>query len=136
MKTLTLTQPWATLVAIKAKKIETRSWTTNYRGPLAIHAAKSFPIHARQTLLKREFWKMLEPAGYTNLRDFPLGCVIATYNLQYITKIAPYTELPTDPEWSFGDYTIGRYMWLLDGIQILPKPVPARGALNLWEWME
>ena len=40
MKALTLTQPWATLVAMGAKRIETRSWTTNYRGPLAIHAGK------------------------------------------------------------------------------------------------
>lgn len=40
MKALTLTQPWATLVAIGAKSIETRSWKTNYRGPLAIHAGK------------------------------------------------------------------------------------------------
>lgn len=40
MKAVTLTQPWATLVAIGAKQIETRSWPTNYRGPLAIHAGK------------------------------------------------------------------------------------------------
>jgi hypothetical protein len=38
MKGLTLTQPWATLVAIGAKRIETRSWPTRYRGLLAIHA--------------------------------------------------------------------------------------------------
>ena len=43
MKALTLTQPWASLVAIGAKRIETRSWSTPYRGLLAIHAAKGFP---------------------------------------------------------------------------------------------
>lgn len=47
MKGLTLTQPWATLVAIGAKRVETRSWSTNYRGPIAIHAAKGFPPEAR-----------------------------------------------------------------------------------------
>ncbi len=41
MKAISLLQPWATLVAIGAKRIETRSWATNYRGPLAIHASKS-----------------------------------------------------------------------------------------------
>jgi hypothetical protein len=40
VKALTLWQPWASLVAIGAKAIETRSWATKYRGPLAIHAAK------------------------------------------------------------------------------------------------
>ncbi|MFL5577327.1 MAG: ASCH domain-containing protein [Gemmatimonadaceae bacterium] len=48
MKALTLTQPWATLVAIGAKTIETRSWPTHYRGEVAIHAAKGFPDWARQ----------------------------------------------------------------------------------------
>lgn len=43
MKALTLWQPWATLVALGVKTIETRSWSTSYRGPLAIHAAKKAP---------------------------------------------------------------------------------------------
>ena len=42
MKALTLTQPWATLIAVGAKRIETRSWGTSYRGRIAIHAAKGF----------------------------------------------------------------------------------------------
>lgn len=40
---LTLTQPWATLVALGEKHYETRSWDTGYRGLVAIHAAKKFP---------------------------------------------------------------------------------------------
>lgn len=32
MKALSLTQPWATLMAIGAKRIETRSWGAAYRG--------------------------------------------------------------------------------------------------------
>ncbi len=40
MRGLTLTQPWASLVALGAKTLETRSWKTNYRGLLAIHAAQ------------------------------------------------------------------------------------------------
>lgn len=40
MKALTLWQPWASLIPLGAKTIETRSWSTSYRGPLAIHAAK------------------------------------------------------------------------------------------------
>lgn len=40
MKALTIYQPWATLIAIGAKHIETRSWSTKYRGPLAVHAGK------------------------------------------------------------------------------------------------
>lgn len=47
MKTLSLYQPWATLMVIGAKRIETRSWMSRYRGPLAIHSTKSFPAYAK-----------------------------------------------------------------------------------------
>ena len=46
MKALSVTQPWATLIATGQKQIETRSWGTRYRGPLYIHAAKRFPAYA------------------------------------------------------------------------------------------
>jgi hypothetical protein len=39
-KALTLYQPWASLVAVGAKTIETRPWSTSYRGELWIHAGK------------------------------------------------------------------------------------------------
>ena len=38
MKVLTLKQPWATLVAEGIKKYEFRTWKTNYRGKILIHA--------------------------------------------------------------------------------------------------
>lgn len=38
MKVLTLKQPWATLVAEGIKEYEFRSWKTNYRGKVLIHA--------------------------------------------------------------------------------------------------
>ncbi len=43
MRALSLHQPWASLIAEGVKTIETRSWATKYRGPLAIHAAKRRP---------------------------------------------------------------------------------------------
>jgi activating signal cointegrator 1 len=43
MKALTLHQPYASLVALGVKRIETRSWATSYRGPIAIHAGAGPP---------------------------------------------------------------------------------------------
>lgn len=43
MKAISLWQPWASLVALGVKTIETRSWSTKYRGPLTIHAAARRP---------------------------------------------------------------------------------------------
>ena len=48
MKGLTLTQPWASAVALGIKHVETRSWRTEYRGAVLIHAAKGFPAWARE----------------------------------------------------------------------------------------
>lgn len=55
IKALSLTQPWATLVAIGAKKIETRSWQTPYRGRLAMLATGDLEdLFAAVELLRRE----------------------------------------------------------------------------------
>lgn len=43
VKAITLHQPWASFVALGVKAVETRSWATGYRGPLAIHAAARRP---------------------------------------------------------------------------------------------
>ncbi len=42
MKAIGLEQPFASLVGIGAKTIETRPWSTDYRGPLAVHSAETF----------------------------------------------------------------------------------------------
>lgn len=134
MKVLTLTQPWASLVAIGAKKIETRSWNTNYRGPLAIHAAKGFPEEAKDHWYKMIFQVELFAGGYTGIDDLPLGMVIATCELVNVVRIDGHHIPRIEPELSFGNYSLGRFMWFLKGIVRLPEPIPARGSLGLWEW--
>lgn len=46
MRTLTVKQPWASLLASGEKKYEFRSWKTNYRGLFLIHAGKTFDSKA------------------------------------------------------------------------------------------
>ncbi|HAE59348.1 MAG TPA: 2-oxoglutarate dehydrogenase E1 [Anaerolineae bacterium] len=148
MKALTLTQPWATLVAIGAKQIETRSWNTSYRGPLAIHAAKGWPTSAKDICFEEPFVSALEAANFMELDNLPRGVIVATCELVHIKKIDELTPFPACSafarrkglwllnarEHAFGDYSMGRYMWLLDNVVMLPEPVPAKGALSLWEW--
>lgn len=148
MKAITLWQPWASLIAIGAKKIETRSWPTKYRGPLAIHAAKSAPLYARaladidkafnQPLTGKKEW---DPNIWLKL---PFGAVLCTCNLvdcleigvEYMSKWGSEIEhpLPTGNELAFGDYTPGRFAWILGDIKPLPEPIPTRGAQGLWNW--
>lgn len=148
MKTISLLQPWASLVAIGAKRIETRSWATRYRGPIAIHASKAFSLNAqelcgcdpfREVLMKASiYWPCVSGPFIT----IPRGCVIATATLwdciwmddgDLAYSVRGKTWKLTEQERAFGDYSRGRFAWLLDNVVPLPVPVPARGSLGLWE---
>jgi len=140
MKALTLRQPYATLVAIGAKRVETRSWRTRYRGPLAIHAAATFPLQARELCSREPFRSALLAGGYEQVDSLPLGGVIARCRLVDCLPTSAaagsdHGELPpaASDEWEFGDYSPGRFMWLLADVESI-EPRPARGALGLWEW--
>jgi hypothetical protein len=139
MKALTLTQPWASLVAIGAKQVETRSWSTRYRGLLAIHAAKMFTEDDFDLIKMPPFCNAMESIlDLTNERKvygLPLGCVIAICELVEITPIGKVFYI-SDQERAFGNYTPGRWAWILDDAVMLPKPLPARGMQGLWNWDE
>lgn len=134
MKALTIIQPWASLIAIGAKKIETRSWHTSYRGPLAIHASKGFPKDARALCSDTPFMAHLGD-HYMSVNDLPRGMVIATCQLVACTLTSlAFEERLTDQEKFFGDYSPGRFGWILEDVRPLAEPIPAKGALSLWEW--
>lgn len=146
MKTLSVLQPWASLIATGAKKIETRSWSTKYRGPLAIHASKKWTLEQSSLLsywhmqgglaplvgkpldLKFETWPMIKE------EHLPRGFVIATCELVDCVPSGDMTQKQIEIERHFGDFTPGRFAWFLENVKVLAEPIPAKGALSLWEW--
>lgn len=172
MKCLSVLQPYASLIALAghpdpevrrlAKKFETRSWPTKYRGTLAIHASKE----KKYIDMRSDYYICGDEPFYSVLMDrakkmsridpfkvnLPRGAVIATcrlvdcieivWSLEDVDRIAPscligehgkvYTI--SDNEAAFGDYNPGRYAFILDDVKPLPEPVPAKGRLGLWEW--
>jgi activating signal cointegrator 1 len=145
MKAISLWQPWATLIAIGAKRIETRSWMTYHRGPLAIAATKSTPADAktaalfngniRRSLQDARLWRPGEELA------LPEGCVLCTARLVDVrpvpdrpTTIAGVTIPPPEPELSFGHYAPRRFAWLLADVVQLAEPVPCAGGQRLWDW--
>ena len=89
MKALTLYQPWATLVAIGAKKIETRSWPTKYRGTIAIHAGlnkRYCGMKSKDYICGNEPFNDVLKAAWDRLHDpldfMPLGAVVAVCDVE------------------------------------------------------
>ena len=142
VKALTMTQPWASLVAIGENRIETRSWSTRYRGPLAIHAAKAFPAEARALCRRQPYRAVLARHGYASAQDLPLGSVIAITVLEDViafdrdslrkTREASRRGLLPEHEADFGDFSPGRFGFVLHDVRRLTIPIPVRGMLGLW----
>jgi len=139
MKAITIWQPWATLIAIGAKRFETRSWPTKHRGPLAIHAAKKVDVEA----CKEEYIQsVLLEHGY-HIDNLPTGEIVAISTLKDCVKsVDTWTDgyvlengvYVYSPEYELGDFTPGRFAWELTDTKQLQESIPAKGQQGLWDW--
>ncbi|MEN6507015.1 MAG: ASCH domain-containing protein [Planctomycetaceae bacterium] len=137
MKALTLWQPWASMVALGYKTIETRSWATDHRGPLAIHAAKVMPHEAELACYENEtIYNILQRNGLT-VCNLPRGFVIAIVRLHTIQKTedALALGLVNDVNLALGDFAPGRYAWTLNNITAV-EPVRSIGGQRIWNFVE
>jgi hypothetical protein len=132
MKMLSLQQPWATLVVAGAKRYESRSWQTAYRGPLAIHAAVRFPPAARALCRAEPFRTLLREAGYPDWTGLPTGAILGTVRLLRCLRVEDVQDLSPADE-ALGDFRPGRWAWLLAEPSRLASPVPCRGRLGLFD---
>lgn len=138
MKALSLWQPWATLMAIGAKTAETRSWSTRYRGPLAILSAKRFAQDQRALCMEPPFSTALTDAGIRKLRDLPLGAILCVVDLYDVvptqgTLFEEPGKWPPYPEVAFGNYGVGRFAWKTRGLRRVREPIPYKGRQGLFE---
>lgn len=144
MKCISLWQPWATLVAIGAKKIETRSWPIRHRGPLAIHAAKKWTLELRALICLEPFRGVLARAGFDpdEIEDrLPLGQIVGVVDVVDCRSTnellgcvdGTVSPLLTAQEREFGDYSHGRYGWILENPRLLDVPIPFAGRQGLFE---
>lgn len=101
MKALTLWQPWASLVAAGGKRLETRSWSTAYRGPLLIHAATREPPTVCAAAFDEEAIQVL---GVSDYRTLPRGVVVAIAELVDVRPTETVRQIARR-EYLFGDYT-------------------------------
>lgn len=102
MKAISLKQPWANLIASGKKIIETRKWTTKYRGDLIICSSQNPKI---------------EPYGKAL-------CIVELYDIKPMTKehekracIKVYPSA---------------YAWFLRNLRPIKTPFPIKGSLGIF----
>lgn len=153
MKAITLWQPWTWLIfkvltfvypQRPVKRVETRSWSTRVRGRIAIHAAKFRKIDLE---VYQEIRQALKAYG-ANVTEVQLdyleygipaeqfGAVIGTVEIVDCVPIEQLygTEYDTPLERACGDWSPGRYGWILKEPVLFDKPIPATGRQGLWTW--
>ena len=130
MKVLTIKEPFASLIMNKIKTIELRSWKTNYRGEIYIHAGASKDFKRLKD--RKELLKLIDGM------EMNFGNIIAKCNLVdcvYITE--DYIEnLKKENNLNYicGNFEVGKYAWILDNIQVLDRKIPAKGQLGIWNY--
>lgn len=129
MKVLSIKEPFASLIKSKIKFIETRSWKTNYRGEIYIHAS----ISSWKILTERD--EKLKKLLKDNTLQY--GNIICKCNLVdciYMTKEYVENIKTNNPqEYLCGDFQEGRYAWVLDNIESI-EPIKAKGVLGIWNY--
>ena len=110
MRALTIRQPWASLIICGEKDVENRTWTTRYRGVLAIHAGHRFDQDLQP-------WQRSIVA---KVDAFPRGAIIGVVELMDIVR---------DSSSRWAEPTC--YHWVLANPRAI-EPVPVRGRLGLW----
>lgn len=123
MKVLTIKEPWATLIINGYKKYEFRSWKTNYRGKILIHAGKS-----------------TDKEAFSRVKDYNLEInnrsIIGECNITdcILVDEAFDKKLRKENPVIYRNNHIGMYAWKLDNIVKYEKCIAVKGKLGLWDY--
>lgn len=144
MRAVSLWQPWASLIGIGVKTIETRSWRPPHwliGERIAIHASAK-PVSAR-AMGFTDAWagRAMDALGVRDFVLLPLGAVCCTAKLvdaQQVDHIAGDVAVSRNggvlariDRW--GDFSRGRWLWFLEDVEQF-DPIPAKGRQGFWRW--
>lgn len=134
MKSISIRQPYASWLAnpdkflkvnLTPKRIENRNWITSYRGPILIHASKTFEHDAL------DIWAYRMPAigkaFSLDPKDYPLGAIIGIAEL---VKVVTQMDIEVQNPWFFGPYG-----FVLKNARPI-EPIVFRGMPGLFEVSE
>lgn len=117
MKVLCVKQPWAWLIVNGHKDIENRTWKTNYRGNILIHAGKKVDLDG-EIYLHEEFPDM--PRKFATQME--RGGIVGQVEIVDCVKFSPSA------------WFSGPYGFVLRNAKPL-KFIPLKGQLGLFEYV-
>lgn len=119
MKALSIRQPWAWLIFNKGKDIENRTWKTNFRGRVLVHAAKGI-THAEHEEVARKLAFFTPKSRIPEINDLERGGIIGSI------------EIVDCVEKSDSSWFTGPYGFVLANPEPMPF-IPLRGMLGFFE---
>lgn len=125
MKTLTIKQPYASLIVEGYKEYEFRTWKTNYRGRILIHAGKGID---KETINNIKPLELDYPNGYIIGSVKIVDCIKVDDKLREELKKSPsvYEKIIKNKDYD-------GYVFKLANPRKI-KPIEASGKLSFWEY--
>lgn len=139
MKALTICQPYPYLIltpqaelpsGVEQKRVENRSWSTKYRGPLLIHAGASRKWLETFPQIDEEKLTFGAILGVVDLVDCVSKCVVDP-----ITAKPDYTLMVgvRYPWLVRHSHATGPFCWILSNPRRFKDPILYKGKLGLFE---
>jgi hypothetical protein len=122
MKCLSVSQPYADLIAKGRKTIELRTWNTKYRGEFLVHAPNK---------IKKDACKKL---GIDETKLLT-GAIIGKVEIYDVKKYNSVSDLRSDYKRHFAsdEFLHHKYGFLLKNPRILKIPIPYKGSLGFFD---
>lgn len=139
MKALTIKQPWASLIAHGIKDIENRTWKTNYRGRIYIHASKTPACFHALSCLNNDQARLVD----LNLSSFDWQCdrLISSAIIGEVDIVDCVINHPSIWAEHTNNFLLEKeivkpvYNWVLANPVIYKEPIlNVKGKLSFWEF--
>lgn len=126
MKALTIKQPWASLIALGLKNIENRTWKTNYRGRILIHAASKPVKEGWDALNEMQLAKTFGSKDklYGDNNELPMGAIVGS--VEIVDCVQSHPSIWAEE---------GVWNWVLANPVLFDEPIiGVKGKLSFWEY--